>query len=100
MGARSSPRTVGASTWRPTVPGGLGGLDIWVSHRPNTHAPWGAPENLGAPVNSETDDFCPTPVAGGKLFFVSARTGGCGLGDIYVTKRSGGTWAAPTNLGL
>ncbi len=80
-------------------PGGLGGLDIWVAHRPNTHSPWGAPENLGAPVNSEADDFCPTPVIGGRLFFVSARAGGCGLGDIYVTKRSGGAWAAPSNLG-
>src|SRR4249919_2167290 len=43
-------------------PGGLGLLDIWVAHRPNRHAPWGAPENLGEPVNSAADDFCPTPV--------------------------------------
>jgi hypothetical protein len=48
-------------------PGGLGLLDIWVSHRPSKDAPWGAPENLGEPVNSAADDFCPTPIAGGGL---------------------------------
>jgi hypothetical protein len=52
-------------------PGGEGGLDIWVAHRESTDDPWGAPENLGAPVNSAADDFCPTPIQGGGLFFVS-----------------------------
>jgi hypothetical protein len=83
-------------------PGGLGLLDIWVSHRPSKDAPWGAPENLGEPVNSAADDFCPTPIAGGGLFFVSreALPGSCGLGDIYFTeytRRRG--WIEPQHLG-
>ena len=45
-----------------TRPGGLGLLDIWVAHRASTDDPWGAPENLGEPVNSAADEFCPTPV--------------------------------------
>ena len=44
-------------------PGGKGGLDIWVATRTSTTAPWGAPANLGEPVNS-ADDFWPTPVGG------------------------------------
>ena len=36
-------------------------IDIWVAHRDSKDAPWGAPENLGEPVNSTSDDFCPTP---------------------------------------
>ena len=69
-------------------PGGHGGLDIWVARRASTDAPFGAPENLGAPINSAADDFCPTPVRGGGLFFVSRRTTGesCGLGDIYFSR--------------
>lgn len=69
-------------------PGGLGGLDIWVATRASTTAPWGAPTNLGVPVNSAADDFCPTPVPGGGLFFVSreALPGACGQGDIYFTR--------------
>src|SRR3954454_13917537 len=40
-------------------PGGLGGLDIWVSTRERVGDPWGAPANVGAPVNSPANDFCP-----------------------------------------
>lgn len=82
-------------------PGGKGGLDIWVATRASATAPWGAPQNLGEPVNSAADDFCPTPVGKGGLFFVSreALPGACGQGDIYYTHRSGaGTWAEPDRL--
>ena len=83
-------------------PGGMGLLDIWVARRPHRHAPWGAPENLGEPVNSAADDFCPTPIRGGGLFFVSreALPGSCGLGDIYFTRytRKHG-WSEPQHLG-
>jgi WD40-like Beta Propeller Repeat len=80
-------------------PGGFGGQDIWVSRRLNTDEPWGAPENLGMPVNSDVDDFCPSPVRGHGLFFVSARAGGCGGPDIYFTRQKHGVWEAPQNLG-
>lgn len=83
-------------------PGGLGLIDIWVSHRESTDDPWGAPENLGEPVNSAADDFCPTPVRGGGLFFVSreALPGSCGLGDIYFARyKPASGWKEPRNLG-
>ena len=85
-----------------TRPGGKGLLDIWVAHRQNRHAPWGAPENLGEPVNSAADDFCPTPIRGGGLFFVSreALPGACGLGDIYFTRHTHSHgWSEPEQLG-
>lgn len=80
-------------------PGGLGGLDIWVARRASRDEPWGAPENLGAPVNSAADDFCPTPTRGNRLFFVSARPGGFGAADVYVTRFRNGAWEQPSNLG-
>jgi WD40-like Beta Propeller Repeat len=82
-------------------PGGKGGLDIWVATRSSTSAPWGAPINLGEPVNSAADDFCPTPVGKKGLFFVSreALPGACGQGDIYYTHRTGaGAWKEPERL--
>jgi hypothetical protein len=82
-------------------PGGRGGLDIWVATRASTGAAWGAPQNLGAPVNSAADDFCPTPVGKRGLFFVSreALPGACGQGDIYFTHRTApGAWAEPQRL--
>jgi hypothetical protein len=82
-------------------PGGKGGLDIWTATRASRDAPWGAPQNLGEPVNSAADDFCPTPVGKGGLFFVSreALPGACGQGDIYYTHRTGAAgWAEPERL--
>jgi len=81
-------------------PGGLGGLDIWVAHRPNTAVGFGDPMNLGEPINSPANDLCPTPVPGGGLFFVSARGGGCGDADIYFARDNPTHgWTSPVNLG-
>ena len=79
--------------------GGLGGLDIWVARRAHRGDPWGPPRNLGAPVNSVADDFCPSPTSRRRLFFVSTRPGGCGEADIYLTRRTRHGWAEPRNLG-
>src|SRR5690348_2062377 len=44
--------------------GTLGGNDIWAADRASKDAPFGEPQNLGAPVNSTASDFCPTPIHG------------------------------------
>lgn len=63
-------------------------IDLWVAERDSRDAPWGPPRNLGETVNSTADDFCPTPVRTGGLFFVSRRagTGVCGGADLYYTR--------------
>lgn len=67
--------------------GTMGGLDIWVSTRENESAGWSEPVNVES-INSTADDFCPTISRDGHLFyFVSRRSGGCGQGDIYVSRR-------------
>ena len=76
-------------------------LDIWVASRGSTDEPFGAPVNLGEPVNSTADDFCPTPVRGNGLFFVSreALPGACGLGDIYFARQNPAHgWSEPEHL--
>jgi hypothetical protein len=83
-------------------PGGKGGLDIWVATRSSTDDPWGAPVSLPEPINSAADDFCPTPLQGDQLLFVSRRTVAgvtCGLGDIYVARRNPAHgWSEPEHL--
>ena len=83
-------------------PGGHGGLDIWMASRPNKGDPWGAPQNLPEPINSLADEFCPTPIEGDGLVFVSRRTIAgvtCGLGDIYVSRRNPAQgWTEPQHL--
>jgi hypothetical protein len=82
-------------------PGGLGGIDIWVSKRIGDDGPWGPPVNVGAPVNSADNDFCPTLARDGRHFyFVSNRPGGCGGADMYATRlRRAGGFEPVTNLG-
>lgn len=92
-----------AST-RPRFAGDLRtDLDIWVAHRDSRSAPWGTPENLGEPVNSAADDFCPTPIPGRGLFFVSRKISAgvtCGAGDIYFTRQNPQHgWREPEHLG-
>jgi hypothetical protein len=80
--------------------GGLGGIDIWVASRDSVEEPWGAPVNVGAPVNSAANDFCPTIARDGHLFyFVSNRAGGCGGDDIYTTRLRPDGWDPVENLG-
>lgn len=85
-----------------TRPGGYGGLDIWVATRQHRGDHWGAPQNLPPPINSPSHDFCPTPIEGDGLLFVSQRTipgVTCGMGDIYVTRRNPAHgWTDPQHL--
>ena len=49
-------------------PGGLGGTDIWFSQKVN--GVWGTPINVGAPVNTATDEdqFWTSPITGQSFF--------------------------------
>lgn len=83
-----------------TRPGGVGGIDIWISRRQSVGDPWGEPVNAGEPVNSTANDFCPTLDRDGHTFyFVSNRPGGFGGADIYVTHLGPDEFAPPRNLG-
>jgi len=68
--------------------GTLGGLDLYVSTRANTSAQWGAPVNLGATVNSASNEGRPSlSFDGRELYFMSDRPGGFGGNDLYIARR-------------
>jgi hypothetical protein len=99
--------------------GGLGTNDIWVSRRALASDPWGAPENLGAPVNSVVIEVGPSISLDGRtLLFSSSRpssddeVGACGGvstpmthcdNDIWQSRYSCDAgvcgWSSPANLG-
>ena len=71
-------------------PGGVGGLDLYVSRRRDKRDDfgWEAPVNLGSGVNSAFNEgvavFLDDESTGtGTLYFGSNRPGGSGLSDIY-----------------
>jgi len=85
-------------------PGGLGATDLWVSQRDCGECPWNAPVNLGSVVNSTAGDAGPSlSIDGHLLFFTSSRSGGQGLNDIYVSRRTNPKddfgWRPPVSLG-
>jgi hypothetical protein len=97
-------------------PGTLGKLDIFRAHRRSKTADWGDAKPLGAPVNSGEYDYCPTPLPGKWLLFVSSRqdsddcypgdvlppppAGSPSPGDIYLSRESPAHgWIRPLHLG-
>lgn len=69
--------------------GGTGGLDLWTATRASITAPWSAPVNLGAAVNSANGDQRPSlSWDGTALYFMSNRPGGAGGTDLYVATRA------------
>lgn len=75
-------------------------LDIWANVRDDLDSPFGAAHKLPYPVNGDANDFCPGPLEGPYLLFISTRDGGCGGGDIYMSRQlPWGEYSDPINLG-
>lgn len=80
---------------------GIGGYDIWLSERRGDYS-FGAPINLGKPVNSSANEGAPFLSADGKtMVFMRCdnmgnfKADGCSL---YITSKQGGRWAEPVAL--
>ena len=85
-------------------PGSLGGEDLWVSRRAGKDAPWEAPVNLGAAINTAFNERSPELSRDGHfLFFATNRPGGLGDFDIWVAWRAHTHddfgWRPAVNLG-
>lgn len=95
-------------------PTSQGGLDNWRATWNVAMQTWGGVENLGPKTNSAAADYCPTPLPGNRLLFVSSRENsgdctGCIAvaptasppdGDIFLTRENPAHgWATPVNLG-
>jgi hypothetical protein len=83
-------------------PGGAGLDDLWFATRESVAAPWGDPHNMRE-INSAAADSLPMlSYDEHVMFFQSTRPGGCGKGDIWMTRRRdkrSQEWELPTNLG-
>jgi len=80
-------------------PDGLGSCDLYISYL--TKEGWSKPENFGNRINTEFWDAAPSLSPDKRdLYFSSARPGGYGGKDLYVSHRTaGGRWSEPENLG-
>ena len=81
-------------------PGGEGGYDIWVSKRVTKEDDWGAPTNLGSPINTSAWETMPRISTDGLALYFTGPDGSGGT-DLLVTTREtvNDEWGSPVNLG-
>jgi Tol biopolymer transport system component len=72
-------------------------FDIWVVERAG--GGWGEPRDLGAPVDTDRNEYYPSVAADGTLYFSTDRQGGRGGFDLYRSRFVDGKFAEPENLG-
>jgi outer membrane protein OmpA-like peptidoglycan-associated protein len=80
----------------------MGGMDMYVCFL-QPDGTFSEPKNLGATLNTPTDDFSPFLAADGvTLYYATQGKAGYGNIDIFVTRRLDDTWTnwtEPQNLG-
>ena len=83
------------------VPGGYGGIDIYVSFK-NEKGYWDEAINLGPSINTIGDEQTPFIHADNKtLYFASNGWPGYGGSDLFMSSiKLDGTWTKPLNLGF
>ena len=69
---------------------------IWYVDR--TGVGWSEPRNA-AVLNSDAGEYYPSVAADGTLYFESARPGGRGRADVYISRLVDGKYSPPENLG-
>ncbi len=80
-------------------PGGMGGLDIYMSKK-TPEGKWGEAVNLGPTINTPYNDDAPFIHTDGQtLYFSSCGHSGMGDYDIYRSDLRDGQWFTPENLG-
>lgn len=85
-------------------PGGLGGNDFYVSQRRSSVEDFETAVNLGPVVNSTGGECAATfSTDGTMMLFTSARAGGAGSNDLWMTIRDDAAddfaWTTPVRLG-
>jgi formylglycine-generating enzyme required for sulfatase activity len=82
-------------------PGGAGSNDLWFCRRLSLTAPWGAPENVGAPINTDTKEMGPSLSANElTLVFAREKTRNSGKFELWQATRDSLTspWQTPVQL--
>lgn len=83
------------------MPGGQGGLDIWMSKYDKREKKWLAPENLGPTINTKGNEMFPHLRDNGDLYIASDGHAGLGGLDNFKCKKINATsWEKPTNMGV
>jgi hypothetical protein len=73
-------------------------FDIWYVHRENKNSEWSHPVNIGAPLNSEENEFYPSIANNNNFYFTCDQRGTKGKDDIFFSQWKNGTYSEPISL--
>ena len=71
--------------------------DIWFVEKRNNG--WGPPQNIGKPINTESNEFYPSFAKDGSMYFCATYENGLGGEDLYYSKFKNGKFLQPINMG-
>ncbi|MBC3845865.1 PD40 domain-containing protein [Winogradskyella echinorum] len=74
-------------------------MDIWYVERKTKTAAWSKPKNIGAPINTEADEFYPSVATNGNLYFTTIKKELASEDDIFMSKWKNNAYSEPTILG-
>jgi len=74
-------------------------MDVWYVKRESVDKPWSKPINIGAPINTEGNEFYPSVANNGNLYFTSAAALSKGKDDIFLSEYVDHTYQKPKSLG-
>lgn len=81
-----------------TKEGEVKDVDIWFVERTSMTSDWSEPKNIGAPVNTEADEFYPSVSKNGNLYFTSVGHNAMGEDDIFVSEYKNEKYSQPVAL--
>lgn len=73
-------------------------FDIYFVERVHKDSIWSSPINIGAPVNTESDEFYPAIANSGNLYFTSVKAKDKGKDDIYFSAFENQKYSSPVSL--
>jgi len=73
-------------------------FDIWVVERKSISSVWSEPRNLGAPINSEHNEFYLSITDSKNMYFTSDRPSAKGKDDIFLSEWKNGKYQVAISL--
>ncbi len=73
-------------------------FDIWYATRASLNSEWSKPVNMGAPINSELDEFYPSVTDSNNFYFTLDNPQLKQKDDIYVSEYINGNYTQPKQL--
>ncbi|RNC88056.1 MAG: hypothetical protein ED556_02385 [Winogradskyella sp.] len=74
-------------------------MDIWYVERASKTDAWSEPKNIGAPINTDGDEFYPAVAGNGNLYFTAIKKELESADDIFMSTWENNAYSEPEILG-